>query len=121
VTLASQAYKLFSKGKTPIQVAIALNLRQTEVTEFYKEYWRLKHQYDLSHIYEEIKGDIGSFLNLYKLARDLKIANNNLPAVNQRCEDLKREEASLQAGNRNSAIIFQELSDQISDLRNGML
>jgi hypothetical protein len=66
---SAQAYEFFSKGKTPIQVAIALNLRQVEVTEFYREYWILEHQYDLSQIYEEIKGDIGSFLNLYKLAK----------------------------------------------------
>jgi chromosome segregation ATPase len=33
-------------------------------------------------------------------------------------EKLKREEASLQAGNRNSAITFQELSDKISTMRN---
>ena len=115
---AAQAYKLFSNGKTPIQVATALNLRQTEVTEFYREYWILKHQYDLNKIYEEIKGDIGSFLNLHKLAKVagmnaqhvvnvLKIANNHLPAAKQRYENLKREEASLKAGNRNSAIHFR--------------
>jgi hypothetical protein len=42
ISQAAQAYKLFSDDKTPVDVAIALNLRQTEVTEFYKEYWRLK-------------------------------------------------------------------------------
>jgi hypothetical protein len=69
VSQAAQAYELFSKGKTPIQVAIALNLRQNEVTEFYREYWILQHQYDLNHVYDEIKGDIISFLNLHKLAK----------------------------------------------------
>jgi hypothetical protein len=126
---SAQAYEFFSKGKTPIQVAIALNLRQVEVTEFYREYWILEHQYDLSQIYEEIKGDIGSFLNLYKLAKSegmniqqiirlLKIANDHLPAVKQRYESLKREVDSLEGDKRNSAMILQELSDQISDLRN---
>ena len=38
--LSTQAYKLFSEGKTPEEVAIALNLRQTQVTEFYTEHWR---------------------------------------------------------------------------------
>jgi hypothetical protein len=69
VSQAAQAYELFSKGKTPIQVAIALNLRQNEVTDFYREYWILQHQYDLNHVYDEIKGDIISFLNLHKLAK----------------------------------------------------
>jgi predicted site-specific integrase-resolvase len=37
--------------------------------------------------------------------------------VEYRCQELKRE-ASLQAGNHNSAITFQELSDRISATRN---
>src|SRR6187200_2739452 len=56
---AAQAYRLFSDGKSPVDVAIALNLRQAEVTELYKEYWNLKQLYDLSRVYEGIKGDIG--------------------------------------------------------------
>src|SRR6266487_1156818 len=128
---AAQAYKLFSDGKSPVDVAIALNLRQAEVTEFYREYWKLKQLYDLSQVYEEIKGDIGSFLNLYQLAkaagmntqyviRLLTIANNHLPAVEQRYEKLKREEVSLQAGNHNSARTLQELSVVVSDTRNAL-
>ena len=129
VSVSSQAYKLFLAGKSPMDVAVTLNLRQAEVIELYKEYWNLNNLHDLNQIYEEIKGDIGSFLNLYKLAkaagmntqqviRLLAIANNHLPAVEQRCEKLKREVHSLEGDKRNSAIIFQELSDQISDLRN---
>ena len=36
--LSTQAYKLFSEGKTPEEVAIALNLRQHQVTEFYTKH-----------------------------------------------------------------------------------
>jgi hypothetical protein len=36
--LSSKAYKLFSEGKTPIQVAITLNLAQPEVTKAYIQY-----------------------------------------------------------------------------------
>ena len=32
---STQAYKLFSEGKSPIQVAIALNLQEPEVAKFY--------------------------------------------------------------------------------------
>ena len=35
-------YELFSTGKTPVEVAIALNLKESEATKFYKEYWKLK-------------------------------------------------------------------------------
>src|SRR5215208_3828810 len=40
LSLSAQAYKLFSEGKTPLQVAIALNPRESEATKFYKEYWK---------------------------------------------------------------------------------
>jgi hypothetical protein len=37
-SLSAQAYKLFSDRKTPLEVAIALNLGESEATKFYKEY-----------------------------------------------------------------------------------
>src|SRR5215216_5092459 len=38
LSLSAQAYKLFSDRKTPLEVAIALNLRESEATKFYREY-----------------------------------------------------------------------------------
>jgi hypothetical protein len=43
LSLSSQAYKLFSEHKSLAQVAIALNLREPEVTKFYMEYCKLTH------------------------------------------------------------------------------
>jgi hypothetical protein len=40
--LSSKAYELFSQGKKPLQVAIALNIRQSEATKYYREYWKLR-------------------------------------------------------------------------------
>src|SRR5919107_2783468 len=68
LSLAAQAYKLFSEGKTPLEVAVTLNLRELEATKFYKEYWKLKQLHNLTILYEEIKGDIEYFVKLYKLA-----------------------------------------------------
>ena len=53
-SLSTQAYKLFSEGKTPLEVAIVLNLRQSEATEYYKEYWKLKQLHSLNMVYELI-------------------------------------------------------------------
>jgi hypothetical protein len=61
LSLSAQAYKLFSEGKTPLQVAITLNLRESEATKFYKEYWKLKQLHNLNMVYEELKGDIEYF------------------------------------------------------------
>jgi hypothetical protein len=38
LSLSAQAYKLFSEGKTPLEVAIELNLGESEATKFYREY-----------------------------------------------------------------------------------
>ncbi len=57
-------------------------------------------------------------MDTQQVVRLLTITNDDLPSVEYRCEKLKREEASLKAGNQNSAMILEELSDLISDLRN---
>src|SRR5215211_1901453 len=125
-SLSTQAYKLFSEGKTPMQVAITLNLREPEARQFYLEYWNLQHLYSLYRIYQEIKANIEYFVNLYRSAvaagfniqqviRLLNIANNDLPAVENRCQQLRREEVSLKFSNQNAAKTFQDLNNQISD------
>jgi hypothetical protein len=129
MSVSSQAYKLFSERRTLAQVAIALNLREPEVNKFYLEYCKLTQLESLCRIYDKIKDDIYPFLRLYTLSkvaridtqdvvRLLTIANNDLPSVEYRYERLKREEASLQAGNHNSARTLQELSDLISTTQN---
>src|SRR5215204_4513627 len=62
LSLAPQAYKLFSDRKTPLEVAIALNLSESEATKFYREYWKLKQLHSLNIVYEEVKDDISPFL-----------------------------------------------------------
>ena len=41
ISLSTQAYKLFSQGKTPLGVAIELNLKERETTKYYSQYWKL--------------------------------------------------------------------------------
>jgi hypothetical protein len=65
LSLSNKAYRLFSKGKTPIQVAITLNLSEEETTKFYQEYWSLKQMHELRMVYEEIGPDIVPLLKLY--------------------------------------------------------
>ena len=107
LSLSAQAYKLFSEGKTPLEVAIALNLRESEATKFYKEYWKLKQLHNLTLIYEETKGDIDPFLKLYRLSKAkgmsvkkvvdiLAIANDDLPAIEERIKRLRNEISALQ-------------------------
>jgi hypothetical protein len=95
LSLSNKAYRLFSKGKTPLQVAITLNLGEAETIKFYQEYWNLKQMHELRMVYDEIGADILYFLKLYRLSKDahmnprqvinlLQIATNDLQSVEQR-------------------------------------
>ena len=61
---STQAYKLFSQAKTPVEVAIELDLSEKQVTKYYREYWKLKGLYKLNLVHEEIKDDIAYFAEI---------------------------------------------------------
>src|SRR5215212_4681713 len=63
--LSAKAYTLFSERKTPIQVAITLNLPASKVSKLYREYWKLKSLHKLNTIYKETNGKIWTILKLY--------------------------------------------------------
>lgn len=68
--ISSKAYKLFSDGKKPIEVAIELNLREPEVSKLYREYMKLKRMHKLYSAYTELGDEaIGDFLKLYELSK----------------------------------------------------
>ena len=66
---STQAYKLFSQAKTPVEVAIELGLNEKQVTKHYREYWKLKGLHKLTIVYEEIKDDIAYFVKLHRLSK----------------------------------------------------
>jgi transposase len=130
-SLSTQAYKLFSDRKTPLEVAIALNLRESEATKFYKEYWKLKNLHDLNMVYEETKGDIDPFLKLYRLSKAagmnvqqvvnlLEIANTNLPDIQCRYERLKRELNTLEFNKQQSRKAMAYFNNQIETQRKAL-
>jgi len=124
LTFSTQAYTLFSKGKTPIQVAVTLNLGEADVTRYYKEYWRLRQLHGLYLAYEETEGEIEPFLKLYSLSKSegmstkhvinvLKIANGDLPAPENQYNILRNEVSNLELRNVNSNRTLQNLENQI--------
>jgi len=99
---SSQAYQMFSEGKSPTEVAITLDIREPEVTQLYRESWTLKQLYDLNSIYLQTKGDLGAFVKLYKLSkaaglnadhviRILNLADGDLLSLESRYYNLKSE------------------------------
>jgi hypothetical protein len=125
LSLSTQAYKLFSERKTPLQVAIALNVGESEATKFCKEYWKLKQLHNLNTVYEEIKDEITSFLKLYKLAKAkgmgvkqvidiLAIGNNDLPAIEERFKRLRNDVNMLQSQKHTCKGDLYRLNSQIA-------
>jgi chromosome segregation ATPase len=125
LSLSNQAYKLFSEGKSPLEVSIVLNLRESEATKFCREYRKLKDLHNLNRVYEEIKDDIEYFLKLYKLAKAkrmgvqqvldvLAIANNDLPAIEERLKRLRNDASMLQSQNHTCQRNLYQLNNQIA-------
>lgn len=120
----SQAYSLFSEGKTPLEVAIELNMKESEVTKHYREYWKLNQMHTLNMIYEEIGDDI---LHIYKIHRKIraagmrvdqavdliKNAHNDLPTLEQKYQKLKREVNLLESRKLDEYKTLSEIQDQI--------
>jgi hypothetical protein len=104
---STKAYHLFSKSRTPLQVAIALDLTESETAKYYEEYLDLKQMHDLKVVHEELGGDIGDFLKLYRLSKAarmspehvvklLQIANEYLPVLEMKYKRLTKEIDSLE-------------------------
>ena len=85
-----------------------------------KESWTLKQLYDLNSIYLEIKGNLASFVKLFKLSQEagmnadhvvriLRLADDNLPRLEGRYLNLKTELKSLEAKKENLIIVISRL------------
>ena len=107
-SLATRAYELFSNGKTPLQVAIALNIRQSEAAKYYREYWKLKGVDKLNTIHIETNGNTWPLWKLYKqlvkksgmsiaqVVNVVEIAIHKLPHMETLYKQLKDEVDKLQ-------------------------
>jgi hypothetical protein len=123
-SLSVQAYDKFSKGKTPLQVAIDLNIGQAQTTQYYADYLKLIGLEDITKLYIEFKGDVSYFVNLCKAAKAakmgisqvvnlLRIANNYLPSVQRRYNELQKENNYLETIITDKSKELQNLNAQI--------
>ena len=69
---------MFSELKSPVEVAIELDLPANQVRAIYREYWELESMYGLAQIYEEAKYDIHDLLRLHKIAKDLGMEKQDI-------------------------------------------
>ena len=128
--ISSKAYKLFSEGKTPIQVAITLNLGQPEVTKLYREYWKLKRLHRLYSAYTELGNEgIGGFLKLYWLMKKkgmsieqvvnaVYAAIHKLPYIENLYEQVKEQVEKMQRTRQGLGNAIEERKKKIPLLDN---
>ena len=128
-SISSQAFNLFLQDKTPLQVAITLNLKEPEVHELYKQYWSLQQLHELYQVYEKIKDGIGSFVELHRLIeaagmdikhvkRLLEVANGELPKVEEMYKNLLADVMNLNQKKRNAEAAILKLNGDYIYLRN---
>src|SRR5215469_2086583 len=65
----SKAFKMFSDGKSPVEVAIALDEPGDRVRAMYREYWDLSGRHELAQLYDGAKKYLGlpNLLRLHKI------------------------------------------------------
>jgi hypothetical protein len=106
--ISSKAYKLFSEKKSPVEVAIILNLKEPEATKLFIEYCKLRRLHKFYLAYKEL-GDngIGYFVKLGKLAKKkgwgiekvmhaLDIAGDKLPYMESLYGQVKEQVDNMQ-------------------------
>jgi hypothetical protein len=74
----TQAIKLFSELKTPVEVAIALDLPVDQVRAIYRDYWELEGMHGLVMIYEEAKYDVHDLLRLHRTVKLLGLEKHDI-------------------------------------------
>jgi predicted transcriptional regulator len=125
-SVASQAYLLFSEGKTLLEVAVQLHIREKEATKYYREHWKLKGLYRFNQIYEDYKDDIPHILKLNRKMKAagigieqainlIKIANDGLPAVEQKYQKLRSEVNLMESRKFKEYRSLRNLQVQIAD------
>jgi hypothetical protein len=125
---ATQALYLFDTGKKPIDIAIELDLPVNEVHDLQLEFWALHQLYDLPLVYQELKHDFDSFLQLCDMMKKnrlinqkdiqtlLRYASFNLPSLENKIRKLTSDVIELEFRKKdlNNTIMLQRA--QLYDL-----
>src|SRR5918995_5102133 len=68
-SISSRAFELYVQQKTPVQVAIALNLEAEKVINYYHQYFMLLGITEFTKAYLQVKDILWPFINLVKLTQ----------------------------------------------------
>src|ERR687892_235399 len=135
-SIHSRAFELFSEGKTPLQVAITLNLEAEQLIQYHQQYFMLLGCTEFTKVYLQIKDNPWPYVDLANLVQNarmsdsevvelLKIANRYLPRVrlehDRTNEELNSTKAALnswKAAVSNEVRVYQDFCDRNLALKN---
>lgn len=113
-----KAYKLFSEGKSLVDVTIALKLTSQQAHQFYIEFWKLTQMNQLFAIYQENKDSMGYLLKLIRLGKkegitpeqiiDLLKMADNTKDLNEKFQHLQGEVIDMEL---KKSVIKEQLED----------
>lgn len=125
-SIETRAIYLFSIGKSPLEVAIELNMPCIEVHNMQEEFWALNQLHELAFVYSEIKNFLPSFIKLYRCLKErkmlneeylinfLKYAGHDIPELTYRLQQLANEVIELESKKRQSIDTLVQLDDMLS-------
>jgi predicted nucleic acid-binding Zn-ribbon protein len=127
----SQAFKLFSEDKKPIEVAIKLDLGANEVDKLYQQFWRLQGLHQLNLVYKEIRRYLPSFLKLFKLMKQQRMMTEQnvvdaskfgkeLPHLKDQFQLVVEEINNLEYKKNSLRAVLSALQNQINTKRNSL-
>jgi len=118
---STQAYKLYSEGNKPVEVAIQLGLSERQATKYCREYWKLKGLHELTFLYEERKHHLPSFIRLHNIMQRQGIDDEkdiaNVLKYAKELPNLQQYWENLQANNHNLKCQNQELEKDLQARR----
>jgi hypothetical protein len=138
-SIHSRAFELFSEGKTPLQVAITLNLEAETAIQYHQQYYMLLGCTEFTKVYLQIKDNPWPYVNLVQLAHKsgisddkvielLEIAKGHLPRVrlehDRILSDLNSRKAELNSITRtyqqfcDRNMIFKNREDELRNTIN---
>ena len=112
----SRAFKMFSEGKTPIEVVIALDLPAQFVEAKYYEYWQCKRMFELADIYEEAKYDLPELLRLHRIIKRLGMKEQDIIKVFELVEENQLERLQWKVEYlRNEIFVLQDQRTKVTN------
>jgi transposase len=127
----TKAFKLFSKGKKPTEVAINLDLGADAVDRLYQQFWRLERLQQLTLAYQEIRHYLPLFLKLFKIMKEQKMIKEQdisnalkyvkeISSLKSQVQQLNQEIQRLEQEKKDTTEYLSALANQVYILENSL-